>query len=691
MSSWDKVQGGRAGSYVFCESSLLFHGMTPHQETAEPIPDDVFWTSWDTVFDREFPGFRDINQTLSPKHLFVGTSTSGGIVIPNSDAAAGMRYSNMSNEEIAEALGRDEFNGRPTKGRVFPDALRRAVAWIKGGMPMSGPLYEAVATPATLTSRGDREVELLLRWLASRGGNQRFHEACDQLAALLPSRSIIIVAVVLVLLQSTWAQPQSEYVVQHAPPGYDWVDPAFTSERLHTIRNADLNPTDREAGIQSCGADAGGYDRDVTGQDISGEVALYCATSPEKVDLLYVDCEWPVDVTQSWVATKVAELKSGGQEKLQVPIVKMDGALGTADATVEVVSFNFHEMIEKVMTMVNDSPIQWGDYEVDAPGHLFSCEGCSVPYVQDRKVVSNGGRKTGDAITGLGNNYSNLIKHEAMATMSRNPKFASMVKRRAALQGTPYCKDGYYKEDIFAKGDDTAVLVRPVDPKEKASIAIACGYTSVGMRANAKKQECSDEPGNPVFGFAKIYVDQHYIGKLFGNTGKRVLVQEMRGVNLDSIQAVAENNTTDTLSDVLIATTMTVKSRLAPLTGYILLDMHPVAERLVRWVVHNDKHRLLYIVDESFEDDGSLTDEAMKKLERAKLVEAKAQARLLARRLNVGADLEKLTEQFQGATVHDLVDDAALVRDYKPYMAMERVNNAKAFSSSVASDEYTPL
>jgi len=167
MEKWNSVMGGRVGSYVFAESSILFTGMTPHQESGTPIPWDVFWDAWRTQMELQFPGALD-SPPLKPKHLFNSVGYGQGIRIQNRDGAAGYPYTNMEADQIREALDRPKFQGRPTKGIVFNHAFKQLVAWLKEDMPMEGPLYEAVAQPATLTFRGDRAVDYNLRVLGTR-------------------------------------------------------------------------------------------------------------------------------------------------------------------------------------------------------------------------------------------------------------------------------------------------------------------------------------------------------------------------------------------------------------------------------------------------------------------------------------------------------------------------------------------
>lgn len=303
MDSWNNVLGGRASTYVLCESSILFHGMTPHQETHSPIPWDICRKVFDENMEREFPGFLDPGTNLNPAHLFVSTATGGGITIGNADGAAGYPYTNMDRKEVRKALGRPKFKGRATKGVVFQHALRSVANWIKAGMPMSGPEYEAVAQPATLAYRGDRAVDLNLRALASRGQLAEGHDASNQLAAMLPSRSVIIVPTAAVLMQSSWAQPLGNHIAGAGTPGFDWVDPDHSVTRLNEIRQLDLQQSGVVDGqMASVGADASGWDRDVTGQMHALETAWYMSMFPKDVSLLYVDAKLPLDVSPEWVS-----------------------------------------------------------------------------------------------------------------------------------------------------------------------------------------------------------------------------------------------------------------------------------------------------------------------------------------------------------------------------------------------------
>lgn len=683
MDGWNSVMGGRAATYVFCESSLLYHGMTPHQETHSPIPWDVARGSFDRVLESQFPGYEQERVNLSPSHLFVGTAPSGGVTIGNQQGAAGYPYSNMDRKAVRKALGRPKFKGRITKGHAFPHALRTVAEWIKAGMPMSGPEYQAMAQPATLAFRGDRQVDLYLRALASRGQDQTAHATSNRLAAVLPSRSVIIVPTCAVLAQSTWAQPLGNFIAGTATPGFDWVDPDHSVTRLDQIRQLDLQQSGTGLGVvATVGADASGWDRDVTGQMHAFETAWYMSMFPKEAELLYVDSVFPLDVDSEWVAARIAELKTGGQGKYEVAGILPDGSEKVQSVTAEVLNFDYWEFLCKVMTIINDAPIRWADYEIDSPGTVFPM-GWANPAFADYAIVSNGGRRSGDGATGIGNTWSNLMVTDSASVMSKDSKFAKLRQRRADLQGTPVSGE-YTVLDALARGDDLALALR-VGNGVVPSEAVASGICSVGMRANAKKQEASDVPGVPVFGFANVLITEKYMGKLAGRTAQRYLVQESRGLNKETLDALNEVGNDTTISDVLIATTGTAKARLAPLAGFPLMSTHPLATEIVTWAVHNDEYRLAYVTPDAIVD-GKISNEAKDEIARAADVEAKVQAKLRARRENVNVDLERLKEVYAGATIHDLILDEALLDGYNPTERMNRTNNNEKFNDAVRKD-----
>jgi len=683
MQDWDKVMGGRCSTYVFCESSILFHGMTPHQDTDSPVPWDLFVASWKEVLAEQFPGFGAGSTTLHPVHLFVGTQATNGINIGNSDGAAGYPTVNMGERQIQRYLGRPKFKGRVTKGVAFQAALRVSVEWIEAGMPMSGPLYKKFAQPATLGYRGDRPVHLGIRALASRGQDSSGHPAANRLAATLPSRSIIIVPTCQILAESLWAQPLGDHITGVASPGFDWVDPDHTVKRLSDIKQLDLQQGHEQGDIATVGADASGWDRDVVGQFHACETAWYMSMFPEEAELLYVDAGLPLVASKEWVAATVGELQAGGEGTYRVVGLLPDGSERTQTVTARIVRFNFWEYISKVMTTINDAPIKWADYEVDAIGKAYDLSRFD-PQFSGLEIVSNGGRRSGDAATGIGNTWTNLVVTRSAAKMSRLPALTKLRQRRANLQGTPV-SGGYQDVDALARGDDLALAIRLDDEGLIPSEAVASGIVSVGMRANAKKQEASDIRGKPVFGFANVLVTEGYMGKLVGRTAQRYMVQESRGLNLEMLNAVRDSGNDSGLTDTLVATTATAKARLAPMAGFPLMDEHPLVPLLVEWAVHNDNYRLAYVSDESFVD-GQITEEARVGIEKAARVEARAQARLRARRENVSVDLERLQEVYAGSTIHDHILNFALADNYQPTMRMDRVDNHTLFKEAVRTD-----
>lgn len=687
LDNWYHVQGGQCSTYVFFESGLLFQGMTPHQDSHAPIPHDVLQQAWEMKMEREFPNFLHKPLNLKPRHLFVGPRDAAGIYLGNRAGAAGYPYTNMSRPEIAAAIGKKSVDGvRITKDLVQQHAMRQLVAWIDAGMPMRGELYEAVSQPATLAFRGDREVHLDLRKWASIGPDSEYNSVAKQLAAILPSRSVIIVPTVLVLAQSTWAQPMGAYVNDVGTPGFDWVDPYHTTTRLDAIRRADLDQGDTRGPSASVGADASGWDRDITPQDHASETATYLSMFPDEVELLYVDAPMPVRVSDSFVDNILSRL-GPGETMTGIELTGVDGEGGEHLVTgdMRAVRFNYHEFICKVMTMVNDAPVRWADYEIESQGIRVTTPaiGNGVQY----EIVSNGGRRSGDAITGLANTDTNLVKSYASALMSRSPELAALIRRRCKYHDTPPPVQHVLVDD-FARGDDRATVIALLEDGVPSE-AIAGGLAAIGMRANAKKQEASDIPGKPVFAFANITVTTQYMGKHIGRYLKRFHVQESSGIPIEAQDALRDVGNTTGFADSLILTTMAALARLAGAHGFPLMSTHPLAEETTRYGIDNDRYRLTYLSEDSFDGTGKPTEAARIKSREAAEVAAKVQAKMAMRRANVSVDLDTLKEVWLGSSIHDFVEDVSFAEDYEPTYRREIVDNDALFQEAV--EQGTPL
>jgi len=679
MEGWFSLMGGRCGSYVFAEASILFTGMTPHQETGAPVPVDIWWEGWREQLESDFPEAIDA-PPLAPKNLFVGVGSSPGIRIQNKEASGGYPTTNMDREAVSKYIDRPKFTGRPTKGVVFPAATRVIAAWIEAGMPMSGPLYDEMAQPATLAYRGDREVNYDVRLLGSRGPLNKFHESADQLAALNPGRSVIIVPTNLVEAQSMWAQPLGDYIAGSGTKSFDWVDPWHSADRLDQLRRGDLDQTGND--IVLCGLDSSGFDRDVTPQMHAGEAAWYCAMFPKEVTSLVVDAQLPIDVSDEWVQGMLSAVSGGGEIVEKVTGVRSDGVEVTLDVTVKSLTYDFHEFICKIMTMINDAPIAWGDYEVDAPGVEYSIAG-ALPRLKGLSIVSNGGRRSGDAATGLGNSWSNNVNTRCGAKMSQRPELKKLMDRRAAMQGEP--PGGPFEvEDLFSRGDDLALRLRMLSKGQSAKQSAASALCATGFRANASKQKSSDTPRQPLISFANVLVTPDYIGKLVSRSAKRAQVQESSGLDKATLDVIREEAGELDVELGIMTTTTTAISRIAPLAGFPLLDTHPLADYIARLYVHNDRYRLVYLDPTSFTEDGELTQEGVERLARAKAVEAKAQAKLRARRENVSVDLDALSEVYSESTIHGLIEIHALEGKYNPVLKMEETSNIQTFKDKVS-------
>ena len=171
--------------------------------------------------------------------------------------------------------------------------------------------------------------------------------------------------------------------------------------------------------------------------------------------------------------------------------------------------------------------------------------------------------------------------------MSEVPELRKLMSRRAQLQGEQAPGPVKYI-DSLSRGDDL-VLIMELLKGGTPSAHAAGGLCAIWLRANAKKQEASDIPGKPVFGFANVLVTENYMGKLLGRSALRYMVQESMGLDKDALDLVLEERGDLDIEAGLMTSTATAKSRLAPLAGFPLLDQHPGAQLPVTIAVHHDR------------------------------------------------------------------------------------------------------
>lgn len=674
MEDWSSVLGGKNPWFIFADLMALFHGRTYHQDSDTPIPWDIFVSAWYESMKENFPRVLENPGLYSPRHLFLSTASSGGILLSNNQGAAGSPYSFLDLEGKRLRSGRPKKQGRFTKLDVARSELQILVKWIKEGMPMTGDTYDLINLPATPTFRGDREVPLNLRKWAHK---------VPSLAALLPSRSIIIVPAVQTLAQMTYSQTIGEYVTGQAPKEFDWVDANHTKLAMESIRSIDISQSDvDEWPTYTVGADCSTWDRDVTGQEHCMQTLTMLHFFPERVRLLYVDSPAPLDVDQDWIDVMLSRLEVDEVIKTEVPIVGTDGSTRTQEVTVEVLEFDFHDFICKTMSMINSSSMAMGSMVCSTKPTKYYIPQVNTGHVtRGRFITANGGRRSGDAYTGYGNTDGNVQVIRAGMKMLSDPDSRDLVLRRLARQGitekTLNVKIGSGKDVIrssylFARGDDLigAFQVPPgTDPLQ----LVAAAYVAVGKRANPKKQESSGVPRHPQASFANIHLTSTYLGKLASRNWKRFMVQESPGVSMETLTAVQEENSSDE-KDILVATTLTALARLAPLSGFPLMDQNPVIPHLTKFAVHNDEYRLAFITPNA-ENDGKLNLVAARdRLTEMISVMARAQARIMARKGGAPATTD-MVEEFERSDIHNLIMQTALVPDYSPTHAVPRVDN----------------
>jgi len=642
------VPGGVNGLYALADIMRIPDGMLRVCD-AEPIADlHTMEEAHVELMYEQFPAIAGRMGLLEPLHLVpvIGGNTKGAVV-GNRQGSYGYPFTNSTREEADELLveaGGKRAAGRPlNKGGALCYTLSQIRKWIDADMPDSGPVFEDVLNqPSAIFHRSDRTVELMVRKWAMR---------VPALAALFPSRTVIVVDGTSVFCQATWFQPLNRLIMSSAAPGYDWVHPTHTRARMSALIEADVTQAAAGDGfeVQTIGLDASGWDRSVTGWDHAWETAFYLDLFPREFDMITCDAPDPLKDGDDVIEMLNAEFDNSARTSIrkQVTLVSTQGTEYARYVRFWRKNIDYHHFITVVMSGVNGCDLALADLTVSQPVRKFRVPD---PFKergdQDYFITTRGGRSSGDGGTGTGNNHTNLLGMKISDTLSkRSQQDQPLQAARCKRMGIPYPQN-ITVADMFARGDDlAAVLVLPIGADGLAQGAGCLAMT--GRIVNKDKQEGSGIAGIPEVGFATTYYDSVFLHgfKTALRVMLRTIFKERGGVPPPSQQDKDMIDALDLgdISEAMIETTLTIKARLMALWGDIVgLDAHPVRWEITDWVQDLDKELLVYAEAATSEQQfiAALTREAQRYASRE----------AIRRGLSV-SDMQKLQDDYVEASL----------------------------------------
>jgi len=535
-----------------------------------PLPPWAYQDSWGDVRDEMIPP----GTYLTPSHMLVGSASAGGsyssgegcIQIGNAAGAAGFPY---TGEKNARELTSD--GDRASKGNTAKREIGALVEWVRAGQPWSGPLYDRIAQPATMTSRGDAKVDIDLLIFVTA-----LLEAGYPLGHLLmPGRGIVIAPGIGTLMESICGGPFLEMLNMFNVSKYD-----LREARLLKIRVLELFDL-IERGWDVVSGDTERWDLNA----YPGEHG-YCAAGwanlfkPGLHSILFGAATGPA----LWSAAQIKELRSripvGESEEVlvEVPNKNSEGS-HLEKAIVHHLEVDVRKWIVQAFQVIHGSGVRLAGYslptvvsEIRIPNEVLTY-GDRQPDEENWFIRVHGGIRSGSLLTSANNSLLNdwINKAAPLALVRLGPKSKLVNKRARAVDlGAITQIIGDHKHDRnTARGDDflnaTRMTVfadgKTLTGSERFSLLMALA----GRFANASKQVQGTQE-DPLIEFASVSYGRLAKG---GNTPvQRSFERTMSTEGTSGSGELTPWDIAEKKLDLgLIQDTLSAKARLAPQRG----------------------------------------------------------------------------------------------------------------------------
>lgn len=648
-----------------------------------PLPDRDYAYAWPQARDEMISkGFY-----LTPSHMLVGSRSAGGsfangegcLQIGNSAGAAGFPY---TGEKDARALTSD--GDRASKGNTAKREIAALVDWVRADQPWSGPLYERIAQPCTMTSRGDAKVDIDLAIFATA-----LLEAGYPLAhMLMPGRGIVIVPGVATLMEGIVGGPFLEMLNIFDVGKYDLREGRILKSRI--LKLFEL----LQMGYDVVSGDTERWDLNAYPGEHGYMAAAWAnLLPPGKHPLLFGAASGPA----LWSAKQIQELRSkipvGGSEKIQVEVPNKNKEGSHLEwATVHNLEVDLRKFVVQAFQIVHGSGVRVAGYALPTevsrarvPDEVLTY-GDSSPSENNWYINVHGGIRSGSLLTSANNSMLNdVINKAAPGALKRLGVKSKLVQHRAKAVGLGRVTriEGDHRDDEnTARGDDFLNATRMkiyVDNKVLTGAeSFSFKMSMAGRFANASKQvEGTKE--DPLIEFASVSYGLKAKG---GNTPVQRSFE--RTVTTEGSSGAGGRTPWD-ISEVdldlgLIEDTLSAKARLAPQRGSgrptsPFGSPTPGNREFIRSIAAMDIHGLVYDLE-------SLDPSAIQAR-----IDAEARRYAMQQSLKRGGTVknyERYEQEWKEAEIHTMLSQFARERGKTQHKARTHDGARKSFLDAVS-------
>lgn len=525
---------------------------------ATPFKWDLLYEAADIVIRM----FKDAGVSdVMPRHLVPCTpgSTGRGLKISHvMNKSAGEPY--FSDEIKADENSHKEFKGT-SKGEHLLDCIEQCTKFFKSTNRLA--MWDGRAF-----ARGDRATEI--------GDFEDSETARDNLVLHAKDRLIIAQSFILQTLDGLVTQALMNETSSAPMPEIDMREPWHLS--AHFESGMQLTKSIGEKAF-SIGTDESAWDQHFAPQSWYLVYLVYKALLPETMNIGVVYTDRPVIFSVEDQA-RLEAMTPGDRGIITLKYNDENFDTHVKDFEAEMFVISTESYLRRLFASVSGTGVAMGDIIVrgyktviDTPKHgKFQC-GWGMP--------------SGNFMTFYANSIANLGKLKYIQLASQDPEMRAAYQREFG-----YLPPRMDLRWSVVRGDDAGqvweILDDEMDPRWIPSEIMANWLTLTGGKANAKKQETSDEFGRWMLGFAQIFTNENYPR----GVASVVRVLERNTFNERDEVVLDDPDSGDDLRPYILL--MSKVGRISRLWGIFGAELHPLAEEMSALIQDLDREgRLL--------------------------------------------------------------------------------------------------
>ena len=469
-----------------------------------PVPWHIHEIAVQKVIDRlHAAGVREI----PPAHMVLCTEDSTGDGVP---------FAMLARKSAAAPAVFDPTR-KPQKGKWLKETVQLArrilvKSW-RGLLFWPGIVFKRYDRPAPMEVFADTDAAL------------------GEVVVQAKDRAIIAQPFANQLAEGTVLRPVQKAIQEAKVPEIDVRTQYHTSLTFQDIVDWVQQPS--TTGVRYViGVDESGWDHHMTPQTWYAIFQITRAMLPETLRIGWVECDKFVQFDRG-TQRDLENVAPGNVTQLSVK-TRTTLPDGTVEEGTELVLAGMEEIdadsyLRRIYATCSGNDILLGDVRVSGYKTVLDTP-------TDGKFQCGFGMRSGNWGTFKGNNEGNWYKSEVYVAGVKDPEFRLMFLRMYGYDLPTTLNIGHR---LF-RGDDAVLAVEVDEAFSKGDVPISQLFTDLikltGGKANAKKQETSDLPGVPEFGFSQMYVSELYptgVSSLARNIERMIYREEDEATGID--------------------------------------------------------------------------------------------------------------------------------------------------------------